>query len=141
MSFYRVQSAFTYRSITGAGKSYYYDVVISQNGQAEVRNIIGPYGPLGMSALPASVSAEIQQAITQSQATVMATSAFSGQVVFAAETSKIINIDPALANTNYRVLLDVPDFVLARVRMKSTTAFTIETGVTYTGTIGFEVFI
>jgi hypothetical protein len=142
MSFYRVQSEFTYRSVTDAGQSYYFDIAILQNGQVEVRNIVGPYGPLtGAQGLPYPVNNDIQLAIAQSQATVVSTSTYSGQATFTAATSQTINFDTPLGSASYRVLLDVPDFIAARVRLKSTTGFVIETSVTYTGVIGFEVFI
>lgn len=142
MSFYRQQSTFTYRSVTQAGQSYYFDIIVGINGQVAVENIIGPFGPVaGTGGIPLPVNNDIQLAISQAQATVLSTSTFSGQATFVATNSLIINFDTPLATADYRVLLDVSDFIAARVRLKSTTGFVLETSVTYSGVIGFDVFI
>lgn len=142
MSLYRQQSNFTYRSVTQAGQSYYFDIIVGINGQVTVDDIIGPFGPVsGTGGIPLSVNNDIQLAISQAQATVLSTSTFNGQATFVATNSLTINFDTPLATANYRVLLDVPDFIAARVRLKSTTGFVLETSVTYSGVIGFDVFI
>lgn len=141
MSLFRQQSKFTYRSVTPSNQSYYFDITVAINGQVSVGAVTGPNGPVGSQGIPLTVNNDIQLAIAQSQATTVATSTFSGQVTFAASTSQTVNFDTPLANTNYRVLLDLPEFISARVRLKSTTGFVIETSITFTGVIGFELFV
>ena len=71
----------------------------------------------------------------------MSTSAFSGQATFTNATSQVITFNTPMLNSDYRVYLDAPDFIIARVVSKSTTSFTISTSITYTGVIGFDVFV
>lgn len=141
MTFFLEQSRFSFRSTTDAGSRYTFDIVVYQNGQISVDNVVGPNGPVFYSGgIPSPVNDDIQQAILQSQGIAMATSAFNGQVTFTNATSATVTFSTPMANTNYRVYLDAPAFIEARVVAKSTTAFTISTGSTYTGSIGFDVF-
>jgi hypothetical protein len=137
------QSRFSFRSTTTAGVIFTFDVVVSQTGDSFVDKITGPYGPVSFSGtgIPASVQADIQQAILQAEGIAMSTSAFSGQATFTNATSQVITFNTPMLNSDYRVYLDAPDFIIARVVSKSTTSFTISTSITYTGVIGFDVFV
>lgn len=143
MTYFRVHSDFQYRFITGSGQSYYATVEVDQSGSVNVRNLIGPQGPImdPYTPIPAEVQIEIVSAISNARDIMAATSTLSGQLVFDEETSKEVVFDTPMANTTYRVHLDAPDFVSTRVKYKSTTGFIVDVGVTYSGTIGFDVFV
>jgi hypothetical protein len=91
--------------------------------------------------IPQSVLDDIASATTQVRNFVAQTSAVNGQLTFAAETSKTVTYATAMANTTYRVVFSTTDFIPVRVTSKLTTGFTVSVGVTYTGTIGYDVFV
>jgi len=141
MTFFLEQSRFSFRSTTDAGKVYTYDIVVYQNGQISVDAVMGPNGPaMYTGGIPSPINDDIQQAILQAQGLVMSTSAFNGTVTFNDNTAEVVTFNTPMASTNYRVYLDSPSFIGAWVTSKSTTSFTITTSVTYTGSIGFDVF-
>ena len=93
------------------------------------------------SSLPQAVLDDIQTAIGQVEDLVAQTSASNGIESFDIETSKDVTFDTAMSNTNYRVVFSTEDFILVRVISKTITGFTIETGITYTGDVGYDVFV
>lgn len=143
MQSFRVQSEFVYRVITATEQTYSFTVVVGIGGGVGYRNLIGPQGPIQdpNQILPEEVNTAIQQAIQQVRDIMTATSALSGQAVFDNQTSVEILFDTPMSSTSYRVHLDAPDFVSTRVKYKATTGFIIDVGVTYTGTVGFDVFL
>jgi hypothetical protein len=46
-----------------------------------------------------------------------------------------------MVGTSYRVVFSVQDFVPVRVINKTTTGFVVNVGLTYTGVIGYDVFV
>jgi hypothetical protein len=133
---------FTYRSGFN-GTYYYFTVSRDQAGRISVKNIQTPTGRIidSQTGLPQSVTDDIQAAIAQVEDFVAQSSTINGNLAFAAETSKSITFAVPFASTNYRVALSVGDFIPTRVTHKTITGFTVETGVTYTGTIGYDVFV
>ena len=142
MAVERVQSDFSYKSTSG-GETYYFNVVIDASSVVSVRNMKTPNGLIqdSYSSLPQSVVEDIQTAIGQVEDLVAQTSAINGIQSFAGETSKAVAFETAMANTNYRVVFSTEDFISVRVISKETTGFVIETGVTYTGDVGYDVFV
>jgi len=69
------------------------------------------------------------------------TSAVNGHLTFAAQTSQSFSFATTFQNTNYRVVLTLYDFIGTKISSKTTSGFTVETTTTYTGTIGFDVFV
>lgn len=141
MALTRIQSEYTYRS--GAFGLYYFFVVgIDQAGAVSVRDIQTPQGGLtdAFTPIPQSVTDDIQTAIQQVENFVAQTSAVNGQLTFAGETSKTVTFATPFSGTGYRVVFSPVDFVLFRVTAKSTTGFTVQAGVTYSGTVGYDVF-
>jgi hypothetical protein len=136
------QSNFTYRSESG-GQSYYFTIVVNQNGVIAVRDWIAPTGPIRDSCtqIPQSVINDQTIAIGQVENILAQTSAVNGILTFTSETSKTVTFATPMANTNYRVVLSTQDFVPFRVSSKLMTEFTIQTGITYTGNVGFDVFV
>ena len=143
MVYFRVQSDFTYRVITGTNQTWYFTVYVDSTGQAGFRDLVSPQGPVrdAYTATPVEVLNAINQAVAQVGDIMVATSAVSGQATFDEATSVEIVFDTPMSGTQYRVHLDAPDFITTRVKYKSTTGFIIEVGSTYTGVIGYDVFI
>lgn len=142
MAYTRIQSDFTYRS--GVSPNYYYFTIsLDQAGNVSVKDIESPTGQIidSNTSIPQSVTDDITAAIAQVENFVAQTSAVNGQLVFAAETSKTVNFVTPMAGTTYRVVFSPQDFIPVRVTSKSTTGFTVSVGITYTGTLGYDVFV
>jgi hypothetical protein len=142
MAYTRTESDFTYRS--GVSPNYYYfTIMLDQSGNLSVKDIESPQGRIvdSQTPIPQSVLDDIASATTQVRNFVAQTSAVNGQLTFAAETSKTVTFATAMANTTYRVVFSTTDFIPVRVTSKLTTGFTVSVGVTYTGTIGYDVFV
>jgi len=135
------QADFTYSSGTGT-QIYYFTIVYIDENSISVRNIQTPFGLIqdSYSSLPNSVISDIRTAITQ-VLDVMSTSAVNGFATFTAATTVDVTFLAAMDDTTYRVILSMADFVPARITSKTVNGFTIETGVTYTGSIGYDVFV
>ena len=141
MALARIFAEFVYQSTAGT-ETYTFTIVMDQQQNLSVKNIITPTGELTSTLLvPKSVSEDIQTAIGLVEDIVGQVSATSGEVTFAGETTKNITFSSAYANTNYRVVYSIGDFIGVRTTNKTTSGFTIETNVTYTGTVGYDVFV
>jgi hypothetical protein len=142
MALTRIQSALTYQS-GGGGVLYTFEVVQDQLGNLSVRNIRSPLGLVvdSLTGVPQSVVDDIQTAIGQLGDLVAQTSAVNGILSFAAEASQAVVFATAFQNTNYRVHVTTEDFLTWRIANKTTTGFDIELGSTYTGDVGYDVFV
>jgi hypothetical protein len=138
----RIAFEATYTSGTGTSQ-YRYTVVADLSGVISVRDIMSPFGLImdSMTRLPQSVIDDINTSITQVENLLNMTSAVNGTETFVAETEKNVPFPTAMANTNYRVYFAPSGFVPVRVTNKTQTGFTIQVGVTFTGTVGYDVFI
>jgi len=132
----------TYQSVVDEG-TFTFVVTVDSNSISGVQSIRGPNGTYldSMTSLPQTVVQDIQDAITQVEDQLAQTSDINGQLVFAGETTKAVVFVTPMGNTNYRVVTSVVDYVPVRVISKTTTGFTVETGVTYTGRVGYDVFV
>lgn len=141
MALNRIKSEFTYQSTSG-GLSYYFIVGMDQAGQVSVRDIQSPVGHIvdAFTPIPMSVTDDINAAIIQVR-NLMGSSVVNGNLAFVAETSKSVSFSTPMAGTTYRVTLSIPDFIPVRIINKTINGFTVETGITYTGTIGYDVFV
>lgn len=142
MALFKLRTCADYRSDTGSS-SYTFTVCIDSNGCVEVTNIVGPFGPIGYNntSLPESVSDDIQTAIEQLKATSNMSTISNGILSFNGETQKTVTFASPTSNTNYRVVFSKEDFILARVVSKTTTGFTVELNITYTGDVGYDVLV
>lgn len=132
----------TYTS--GSGSSQYrFTVVVDQNGVVSVRDIRTPFGLImdSMSRLPQSVVDDITAAMAQVEDLLSLTSAVNGTLTFAGQTEQSVTFVTPMSSTNYRVVLTPSDFIPARISSKLVTGFTIQLGVTFTGTVGYDVFV
>lgn len=132
----------TYTSGTGTSR-YRFTIVVDQNGITSVRDIMTPFGLIqdSMSRLPQSVVSDITTAMSQVEDLLALTSAVNGILTFVAETEKSVTFSTPMSSTNYRVYLTPSDFIPYRVSSKLTTGFTVQLGITFTGTVGYDVFI
>lgn len=141
MALTRTLSDFTYRSGSG-GVFYYFTIGMDQTGNLSVKDIQTPNGRVvdQFTSIPESVTDDIRTALNQVENLVAQTSAVNGQLVFTGETSKTVTFVTPFVGTSYRVVLSQQDFIPLRITGKTTTGFVVEAGVTYTGTVGFDVF-
>lgn len=142
MPLIRTLTEMTYRSGV-APNIYTFILQMDQYQNISVREIISPTGSLcaPSALLPESVLVDIETAICQMRNMMQDSSALSGVLAFDNMTSQVILFNTAFPDTNYRVVFSLEDFIAARVTNKTTTGFTVEADVTYTGDIGYEVFI
>lgn len=142
MAYTRAVFDFTYRS-GSAGVFYYFTISQDAAGRISLKNIQTPTGRIidSQTGVPQSVVDDIEAAIEQVENFVAQTSAVNGTLNFVAQTSQSVTFVTAMAGTGYRVYATLPDFVPWRITGKTTTGFTIELGVTYTGAVGYDVFV
>ena len=137
-----IESAFTYRSEFG-GEIWQFTIVNNQNGTQGIREQIGPFGLVRdtQTQIPGFVTDDQTTAKGQVENLLAQTSAVNGILTFAGETSKTVTFSTPMVNNTYRVQLSVGDFVPFRIQFKSLTQFVVESGITFTGTVGFDVFV
>ena len=138
----RVQFDATYTS--GSGTNLYrFTITVNVAGVVGVRDIRTPFGLLldSMTSVPQSVVSDINAAIAQVGTLLAMTSAVNGTLTFVAQGTRDVTFATPMADTNYRVHLTPSDFVPVRVSSKSTVGFTVQVGVTFTGTVGYDVFV
>lgn len=143
MSLVRLQTEMHYRSSSTYGEDYYFTVVQDPSGSYAVRNIRTPNGHLvdALGEIPKSVNDDITTAISELENLMAGSSAVNGTLDFEAETSKAVAFDTALETDTYRVTTSTTDFIVVRITNKTTAGFTVELGSTYTGSVGFDVFV
>ena len=136
-----IQAEFTFRS--GIPSEAYHFTVVDSQGNIAVRDIENPFGLVmdPWSKLPKSVTDDIYTATLQVENIMAATSAINGTLVFAASNQESFTFTDPLAGTTYRVQLTTDQFVPLRVINKTVTGFTVQVGATFTGNVGFDVFI
>jgi len=148
MALTRQQSVHTYKSTSGS-QSYYFDVVVDAQGVVSVRNIRTPTGGIcdPYTAMSATVMADIKAATELVTLLQLETEVESGNVVFTGQTSQAVVIPPGvLNNTNYRVVLTIPDSTLLITSGWTTTGFTVEAATVYgtlaaPKTVGYSVLV
>ena len=142
MSGTRVGFEATYTSGTGT-QQYRYTIVSDANDIISVRDIRSPYGLIidSMTRVPQSVIDDINASILQMEDILGMTTTINGTLTFASETEKSVTFTTPLASTGYRVYMSPSDFISARVTNKLTTGFTIQLDCTFTGTVGYDVFV
>lgn len=141
MAVSRVLSEFTYKS-TGGSETFYFTIVMDEAQNLSVKNIISPTGVTTPETLvPQAVTDDIQTAIGQVEDLVAQVSATNGILSFVAEETKTVTFATAFQNTNYRVVFSPEEFLPIRVTNKTLSGFTVELGITFTGNVGYDVFV
>lgn len=142
MSASLVFSEFVFESGVGS-QSYRFTVAVDQMGKVSVRNIQNPFGLVmdPWSQIPQSVTQDICTATAQVENILATTSAVNGTLTFVGEVSKTFTFASPFADTNYRVQLSSDTFVPLRVISKTLVGFTVEAAASFTGTVGFDVFV
>lgn len=138
----RIALEATYASGTGQ-QQYRFTVGVNAADVVVVREITSPFGLImdSYTSVPKPVVTDINAAIAQMENLLSLTSAVSGTVTFSSATDMSVTFATAMADTNYRVHLSPSDFVAVRVTNKLTTGFTIQANITFTGTVGYDVFV
>ena len=142
MALTRYTTQSTYISTTSLGEQYTFTVVQDLSGVVSVNNISTPTGSISDAyvALPKEVTDDIATAMGELE-DLMASSSVSGTLVFAEEASKQVVFETAMNADTYRVYVSVGDFVPFKITDKTVTGFTLQLGATYTGDIGYDVFV
>lgn len=138
----RVQFDATYTS--GSGTNLYrFTICVNVAGVVGVRDIRTPYGLLidSLTSVPQPVINDINTAIAQVETLLAMTSAINGTLTFNSEGSKDVTFATPMTDTNYRVHLIPSDFIPVRVTNKTSVGFTVQVGITFTGTVGYDVFV
>jgi hypothetical protein len=127
----------------GGGSLWTFEVVQDQNSNLSVRNIRSPLGLIvdSLTGIPQSVSDDIQTALGQLEDLVAQSSAVNGNLAFTAETTKSVVFATSFSNTGYRVHVTVEDFISWKITNKTVDGFDIVLGSTYTGNVGYDVFV
>jgi hypothetical protein len=142
MAAVRIAFEATYTSGTGTQR-YQYTIVADSSGVISVRDIRSPFGLImdTMTRLPQSVVDDINTSIAQVENLLTMTSAVNGTLTFVAEAEKSVTFSTPMADTNYRVYTAASGFIPARITNKTQVGFTIQLGTTFTGTVGYDVFV
>jgi len=136
------QSEFVYRS--GVSPAIYTFTIVSDSlGNVSVRDIQDPYGFIlsPYTLVPQSVTADINAAMSQVESILALTSAVNGTLSFTDEAEKSVAFATPTADTSYRVQVTTDAFVALRIINKTTAGFTVQAAATFTGTVGYDVFI
>jgi len=93
------------------------------------------------SSIPSEVQRSISNAISKLEDIMAGISTLNGSLNLTAQSEGQIIFTTPLNNTEYRVVFSIDDFVIARVKTRSTTGFTFELSAPYTGIIRYDVLI
>lgn len=142
MSGTRIGFEGTYTSGTSTNQ-YRYTIVADLSGVLSVRDIRTPKGFVvdTMTRLPRSVVDDINDSMSQVEGLLSMTSSVNGTATFSAQTEVSVTFSTAMSSTDYRVHLSPSDFIPVQISSKLTTGFTIRCGVTFTGTVDYDVFV
>lgn len=142
MALNRVQSTFTYRS-GGGGVYYYFEVAQDSEGNLSIRNVRNDRGLIvdSTTGVPQSVLEDMQTALAEVEDLMAQTSAINDVVSLINETSFSVTFTQPFQNASYRVYVSTSDFIAWKVANKTTTGFDIVLGSTYTGDVGYDVFV
>lgn len=142
MSLTRYTTESTYISTTALGEQYSFTVVQDISGVVSVKNITTPTGSISDAyvTLPQEVTDDITTAMGELE-DLMASSSVSGTLEFDSEASKEITFETALNAATYRVYVSFGDFVPFKITSKTVNGFTLELGATYSGDVGYDVFV
>lgn len=137
-----LQAEFTYQSGTTT-ETYQFTIVYEPTGRVYVRDVQNGYGLIvdAYSRIPSSVTADISTAIAQVENIMANTSSVNGTLAFSSENYKNVTFAVALADTAYRVQLTSDTFVPLRITSKTVTGFQVQAGATFTGNVGYDVFV
>ena len=142
MSLTRYTTESTYISTTALGDQYSFTVVQDVSGVVSVKNIVTPTGSMtdAYVTLPQEVTDDITTAMGELE-DLMASSSSSGTLVFDSESSKEIIFETAMNTATYRVYVSMGDFVPYKITNQTIAGFTLKLGATYSGSVGYDVFV
>lgn len=136
------QSEFVYRS--GVSPNVYTFTIVSDAlGNVSLRDLQDPYGFIisPYTLVPQSVAEDINAAMSQVESILTLTSAVNGTLSFTDEAEKAVVFATPMADTSYRVQTTSDAFVSLRIINKTVNGFTVQASATFTGTVGYDVFV
>ena len=92
-------------------------------------------------AYPKEVQSSISTAIEKLETIMSNVTTLNGTIELVNSSEGQIIFDTPLQNTNYRVVFTIDDFVPIRVKTRNTTSFVFELGVSFTGTVRYDILI
>lgn len=92
-------------------------------------------------AYPKEVQDSISTAIQKLETIMSNVTTLNGSIEIVNNSEGQVIFDTPLQNTNYRVVFTIDDFVPVRVKTRNTTGFVFELGVSFTGTVRYDILI
>lgn len=92
-------------------------------------------------AYPKEVQDSISTAIQKLETIMSNVTTLNGSIEVVNNSEGQVIFDTPLQNTNYRVVFTIDDFVPVRVKTRNTTGFVFELGVSFTGTVRYDILI
>ena len=132
------ETSITYSVPTTRGK---YRFTVTSNAYGDITVSVLPVSGARVDSYPIEVQRAISTAISRMEEIMAGISTINGSVVLNDQSQGQIIFPTPLANTDYRVLFSIDDFVIARVSARSTTGFSFELSASFTGTIRYDILI
>lgn len=88
---------------------------------------------------PSEVHTAISDAISRLETIMANIPTLSGTLTLNNQSEAQVIFSAPTVNTDYRVIFTIDDFVLVRVKSRTTTGFTLETSTAYTGTLKYDI--
>ena len=132
-------TSLTYVVITTQG-TYHFSVSSDSSKNVTVSNI-KRNSISWMGSYPSEVHTAINTAISTLEAMMAGISTLSGTVTLVNISEGQVLFNTPFANTSYRVLFTIDDFIPVRVKTRTTTGFTFELGVAFTGDLKYDILV
>jgi len=129
-----------YSVITSLGK-YYFSVISDLYGNISVSEVKRGTSTHNENTYPQAVHTAIQNAISKLENIMSSLSNFNGSVSLTNNNEGSVIFSTPTANTEYRVLFSIDDFIPVRVKNRTTTGFTFELGSNFTGVVRYDVIL
>lgn len=120
---------------------YRFSVYSDAYGVITVGEVTRENTPYPERTYPLSVQSAINTAVSNMENIVASKSNISGSVTLTNASEGSVLFTTPLQNTDFRVVFCVDDFILARVKSRTTTGFTFELSANFSGVVRYDVFI
>lgn len=127
-------------SVPSTRGKYTFTVTSNSYGDITVSEV-RRYGYGIESTYPSEVQRAITDAISRLEDIMAGISTLNGSITLTAQSEGQVVFTSPLANTDYRVIFSIDDFVIGRVKTRTTTGFTFELSAPYTGILRYDVLI
>jgi len=120
---------------------YRFSVYADAFGSISVGEVTRENTPYPERVYPLSVQSAINSAVSHLENIVAGNSNLSGSITLTNASEGNIIFPSVLQNINFRVVFSIDDFILARIKSRSTTGFSFELSTNFTGIVRYDVFI